>query len=392
MKGAEVREGQTVLHPTFGEGIVLSAEVDPRTAQLVAWVDFDGRDPVKLLPSLVDLEVLKDAPVVQAAAAERPDPGLRLEKLRAALVDTKGLDDIPAPEPLLDGILFRDSLAWLHGKPGHGKSFVALDWAGCIATRLPWQVHEVATGGPVVYLAAEGVSGLRQRVRAWEQANHQDMTGVTFLPVAVQLLSLLDRDALLALLAELQPALVVIDTQARVTVGAEENSAKDMGELVDAVDAIRRATGACVLLIHHESRAGENMRGSTALEGAATTIARVTKDGPHVRIDCTKQKDAEPFDPLLLRLSPCGESAVLQSQNGVGLTEELTKSEQIILQAMRDSFGTTGAAGGTLRDLVALPKTSYYRAMNLLVRRGDLHNTGTDKRPFYVLPAEGSLL
>jgi hypothetical protein len=313
----------------------------------------------------------------------------RLTQLRSLLVDTSGLDDLPDPEPLLESILFRDSLAWLHGKPGHGKSFVAVDWAGCVAGGLPWQRHEAVTSGPVVYLIAEGVSGLRQRVRAWESWTAHPMKGVTFLPVAVQLLSYVDREALVQLLAEIGPVLVVVDTQARVTVGAEENSAKDMGQLVAAVDQIRQATRACVLLVHHESRAGENMRGSTALEGAATTIVRVTKDGPHIRLDCTKQKDGPEFDPLLLRLASWEQSAVLQSHDGMGLAEELSNSEASILEAMRDSFGTTGASGATLRDVVMLPKTSFYRALNLLVRKGMLANSGTDKRPFYVLPAGG---
>ena len=49
-------------------------------------------------------------------------PESRLDELRDALIDSAGLDKLPAPEPLIDGLLFSDSLAWLHGKPGHCKS------------------------------------------------------------------------------------------------------------------------------------------------------------------------------------------------------------------------------------------------------------------------------
>jgi hypothetical protein len=310
----------------------------------------------------------------------------RAAQLRSLLLSTDGLDSLPPPEPLLDGILMRDSLAWLHGKPGHGKSFIAVDWAGCIAGGVPWQRREVVTRGLVVYLIAEGASGLTRRVRAWEQVTGERMKGVAFLPAAVQLLNYVDREALVQVLTEVKPVLVVVDTQARVTVGAEENSAKDMGMLVDAVDQIREATRACVLLVHHESRAGENMRGSTALEGAATTIIRVTKDGPHMRLDCTKQKDGAEFDPMLLRLVPTGDSAVIRSQNGVELTEELSNSEEAILEVMRDSFGTTGASSTRLLETTSIPRTSFYRALNLLVTKGQLTNCGTKKRPLYFLP------
>lgn len=327
---------------------------------------------------------LHDAPHV-----DQPDDQPTLaERLRAALVDTAGLDGIPDPEPLIDGLLYRDSLAWLHGKPGHAKSFIALDWAGCVAGGLPWQAHDISKG-PVVYLVAEGVRGVRLRVRAWEQWTQAPMRDVLFLPVAVPLLNWAHLTALAEVLAEIRPALVVIDTQARVTVGADENSAKDMGQLVAAVEQIRTSTGACVLLVHHESRAGDNMRGSTALEGAAETVIRAHKDGPHVRLDNVKQKNEAEHPPILMRLVPFGESAVLQSHDGVGLTEELTTSEQAILQVMWDSFGTTGASKTELKDAVAVPKTSFYRALNLLVSKGKLKNTGTDRRPLYMITGGG---
>ena len=206
--------------------------------------------------------------------------------------------------------LYRDSIAWLHGKPGHAKSFVAVDLACSVGTGLDWHGSPV-TRGRVVYVIAEGARGIGQRVDAWRLATGELSSGVTFLPVAVQILAPVDLDAFTALLAARRPALIIIDTQARVTVGFEENSAKDMGMFVDALERIRAATGACILVVHHESRAGENMRGSTALEGAATSIIRCTKDGPQITLDCTKQKDAPEPPSQILALQPVGESAIV---------------------------------------------------------------------------------
>jgi hypothetical protein len=290
---------------------------------------------------------------------------------------------------VVDGILYLDTLAWLHGKPGCGKSFVALDWAGCIASGLPWQ-DRVVTQGPVLYVIAEGVSGLRPRVRAWEDYTRL-RSGVTFLPVAVQFFQPVDLAAIIQLAQELHPALIVIDTQARVTVGADKNSAKDMGEFVAAADRIRQASRACVLLVHHEARAGENMRGSTALEGAAATLVRVTKDGPHLQLDNPKQKDAVPFDLIRLRLVPRLESATVQSHDGVGLAAEMSASEQKIIDILRDSFGTNGASGSTLLEVAGLPKTTFYRALKNLVTAGAVDNIGTRTRTRYLLPEFGRL-
>jgi AAA domain/DnaB-like helicase N terminal domain len=347
------------------------AEIAARLLQQAHGADVD------LDAALADIEA-----ELAGLAATSSSP--RLGELRGALLDSDALDGLPAPEPLIDGVLYRDSLAWLHGKPGHGKSFVALDWAGCIATGLPWQDSPV-TQGPVLYVIAEGVSGLRQRVRAWEDYTGQRI-GVRFLPVAVQLLNASDIEAVILLAAELMPVLIVIDTQARVTVGGDENSAKDMGELIAAADRIRQASRACVLLVHHEARAGENMRGSTALEGAAATLVRVTKDGPQLQIDNTKQKDSPAFDTIRLRLAPRLDSAVCMPLDGFAMAAELTDSEQKIVDTLRDSFGDVSVPPTKLLEVCKVPKTSFYRGVRQLVASERLVNVGTRKRPQYLLP------
>jgi AAA domain len=327
-------------------------------------------------------------PATEADGATEADRVTRLaESFTAQLVDTDGLDSLPEADPLLRDLLARDSLAWIYGKPGSGKSFVALDWAGCIAGGIPWQRHEVVTPGPVLYIGAEGAHGVRRRVRAWEALTGLPMAGVSFLPVAPQLLDTFDMAALTRLVETMWPVLIVVDTQARTTVGAEENSARDMGRVVDAADRLRSASRACVLLVHHEGRNGEHPRGSSAVDGAADAIFRVTKDGPWVRVDNVKQKDGTEAEVVLLRLTATGESAVLQSHEDVGLAAELSASEDRILGQVRESFGTTGASTTVLREAAQLPKSSFYRALNLLVSRGMLRNVGTVRRPHYVLPA-----
>jgi AAA domain/Bifunctional DNA primase/polymerase, N-terminal len=298
----------------------------------------------------------------------------RLDQLRGALLDSDGLDNLPAPEPLIDGLLFRDSLAWLHGKPGHGKSLLALDQACCIAAGLPWMDRPVS-GGPVLYVIAEGATGLRARVRAWEDRAGQK-TGVRFLPVAVQMLQLGEPEAVAALAGELACALVVLDTQARVSVGADENSSQDMGRLVEAADKIRMASGACVQLVHHEARAGENMRGSTALEGAATTILRAVKDGSRLELTNPKQKDAAEADPVTLWVVPRLQSVVIAGKPDSPTLDLRADSENKILTALLDLFGTTGAAATTLREATGLSKSTFHWALNRLVKDGLVQNLG----------------
>lgn len=51
---------------------------------------------------------------------------------------------------LIEGVLPADALAWLHGTPNSGKSYVALDWALSVAIGQPWANRAVATK-PVAY-------------------------------------------------------------------------------------------------------------------------------------------------------------------------------------------------------------------------------------------------
>src|SRR5262245_55165135 len=89
----------------------------------------------------------------------------RAAELREKLVETTDLDSLPVPEALIDGVLYRNSLVWVQGRPGSAKSFVALDIAGCIGGNLSWQGFPALPDTVelyVLYVIAEGTSGLRQ--------------------------------------------------------------------------------------------------------------------------------------------------------------------------------------------------------------------------------------
>src|SRR5262245_54607612 len=65
---------------------------------------------------------------------------------------------------LVDGWLPARELTLLWGREGTFKSFIALDWALGLACR-------AGKGQTVIYIAAEGLSGLRPRVAGWMEAH-----------------------------------------------------------------------------------------------------------------------------------------------------------------------------------------------------------------------------
>src|SRR5205823_884683 len=66
--------------------------------------------------------------------------------------------------------------------------------------------------------------------------------------------------ALQAIVAEERPALVLLDTQARMATGLNENDNSDMAFWTECVASVRAASVACVLVVHHTGRKGGDAR------------------------------------------------------------------------------------------------------------------------------------
>lgn len=225
---------------------------------------------------------------------ETPEPADdAVEALLAEMLTEDELIERPAPQYLIKGLLNLDSEAWTIGEPGCKKSFVVLDQAASIVRGVPWRGHKVHQG-PVVIIAAEGASGMSSRVKAYRQKYGPIGEGFRMLPRPVQASNAGAWRVLAEACKRLGAVMVVIDTQARVTVGLKENDATDMGVYVEAVRIMREHTRACVHTIHHTGRNGGDARGSSAIDGAQGTELKVVKDGPLTgRLVVEKQKDME---------------------------------------------------------------------------------------------------
>ena len=112
------------------------------------------------------------------------------------LLSVSDLATLPPVVPLIDGLLYRGTLAQLAGPPGSYKSFVAVGMACAVAVGASWEGYRVPEAGKVVYVAAEGATGLRVRILAWCEANGTDpadLDGRLFiLPCPIQLGNTLD--------------------------------------------------------------------------------------------------------------------------------------------------------------------------------------------------------
>lgn len=207
-----------------------------------------------------------DTPTPDSGAGERRDV-----PKSPRIKDWPDVRDQKPPPWIVRGLIPQRALAGLYGRGGTYKSFIALDLALHIATgRAEWGGAAIRTHGNVLYISGEG--DISPRVRAWEKRNGEVgrnfslLDGIKF--AEPKDLKALDEEVEARKRA---PILTVIDTLARASVGLEENSAKDMGQVVDAAREMQRAWGTTVLLVHHTPDKDVKWRGSSAVYFALDT-------------------------------------------------------------------------------------------------------------------------
>lgn len=224
---------------------------------------------------------------VDNPSAQDPHTFRTVPHLRDYLLRRSQLSLIPRQVPLIRGVLNLNADTWLIGASGSGKSFVALDWACHVATGRDWN-GKVTTQGTVLYVVAEGASGTQQRVRAWEGRNQVEVSdALVVLPMAVQAIVRTGRELtaspqwlqLMEVVTELTPSLIVLDTQARMSLGVNENDNGEMGAWIAAVSMLRAAHGACVLVVHHTGRSGGDARGASSIDAAQDMEWKVERVG-----------------------------------------------------------------------------------------------------------------
>lgn len=230
---------------------------------------------------------------VLAEAAEAADGVQKMDTVRPSrfqpIPAARFLERRP-PSWIVKGVLPQAELVVLFGESGSGKSFIALDIAAAIARGIEWRGLRVRQGR-VVYVCAEGAGGFRNRLAAYQAAHHVELN----LDVIPDAPNLLDKADALEIAKAIGTAdLVIVDTFAQTTPGANENAAEDMGRALSHCKGIHRATSATVLLVHHsgkdQSRGARGWSGIKAAADAELEVLR-TETGRMLRV--SKQKDGD---------------------------------------------------------------------------------------------------
>lgn len=265
------------------------------------------------------------------------------------------------------GIFPEVGLGALYGPSGSGKSFLAIDLACAIANGDTWFGYKTYCR-PVTYVMLEGEAGLRARVLAWEADKGKQLPDN--FKVVTQPFKLTDVGNLTELLAVLpKRSVVFIDTLNRAAPTSDENSSKEMGEILEAGKTLQLGTDGFVILIHHTGKdPTRGARGHSSFGAALDGAIDVTRVDNRRSWSLAKVKDGEDGKSVPFRLKHyvLGKDAdgdditscTVEPDMGqvFALREPSGQKQKLALQAVRralitsDSFGVADS-GATTRCL-----------------------------------------
>lgn len=220
-----------------------------------------------------------------------------IDKLQVVFGDQLG-SDYEAPDELVEGLMTIGSLTVVYGDSNSGKTFWAMSVATAIATGSDCYGRQTDPG-LVVYLASEAPASIRSRMQAIKKFHGCSLENLAMVPVPMNFYSG-DQDAhdVIELVRAIEVAkgkpvrLIIGDTLARMSAGANENSGEDMGPVMARFDQVATATGAAMMIIHHNGKdAARGARGWSGIRAHIDTEIEVSeKDGVR-SVTVTKQRE-----------------------------------------------------------------------------------------------------
>ena len=243
-------------------------------------------------------DYLKDNdPAALAALLERATEPPINYPLSVAFADELTNEFTP-PDEIVEGVLTAGDGSILYGDSNSGKTFLVIDMACAVARGVPWMGKQTEPG-LVIYLAAESPASVRSRIQAYQRHHGVKVPNFAIVQSPIDLFDGdADTDKLIQLVKQIEQQkgqlarLIIGDTLARLSAGANENAGQDMGLVVRRFDRIRTECEAHFLLIHHSGKnAAAGARGWSGVRAAVDTEIEVTDSPAGKCAEITKQRD-----------------------------------------------------------------------------------------------------
>lgn len=274
----------------------------------------------------------------------------------------------------VDRLIQDNGISMIVGKPGSGKSLWALGKA-----------HEVGQRLPVLYVAAEAQASLYDRQLAVAQARGCPMPENVYTCIQPVNLRLPEQvQALTDYAGDIGARLVIFDTWAACTAGADENSTRDVQPIFSTLEQFKADLGCGILLIHHTRKDSAVYRGSSAIQGALDNMYVLTEDDGLLTLKAEKTRDSRKPDVQYFRIAeyatrtdpttgePVHAAALLPSlrpvQSEADGPKPLQGNPRKVLEALQAY--EEGLTAKALMAVTDIPKTTLHNLLNELKECG----------------------
>ncbi|RHZ98884.1 ATPase [Cereibacter sphaeroides] len=363
------------------------------------------------MPSLPDEAYAVEGARGVAAGPQiiRPEPQ-RASRFKSA-ASLAGLE-VPERQWLVPDLVPARNVTLLYGDGGTGKSLLSLQLAVAVALGSQWMMRAIKPGR-AVFLSAEDEEGELHRrladILRHEQAQFEDLDGLIFR-------SLAGEDALLAsfegtgrpliptglchevdaLLAELKPQLLVLDTLADLFPG-DENVKAQARQFVGILKGLAIRHDCAVVMLAHPSLSGmangSGTSGNVAWSGSARSrlyFERVEDEGhetnPDARVLRTMKSNYGPRGGEILVTWRSGVFVTNAPEAGLDRMAAGAKAERVFLKLLAafaaQGRRVNGNGGPTYApkmfaesaDSEGVTKRAFKVAMNALYGTGKIRN------------------
>jgi hypothetical protein len=268
------------------------------------------------------------------------------------------------------------------GAPKCCKSFLGLDMALSVASATPClgRFTVQAQGPALVFLAEDSLPAVRARLDGLCAQRNLDIRALDLYVITAPSLRLdqgPDRQLLEAMLARLNPRIVLLDPLVRLH-RLDENSAADISRLLGFLRDLQRTYDTAIVLVHHASKKhraqpGQALRGSSDLHAFGDSNAYLARKQDQLILTCEHRAARAP-DPITLELvsTPEGHQAHLEVRSERAPDPSASLVERALLVLQNTSKPISRRA---LRDTLRVNNQRLGEALETLKRQGVVVHT-----------------
>ena len=251
--------------------------------------------------------------IKQMAAAMFPAVRMETSQLPVVLAESYGTNfpfagrrgyfgheqlDVLTEDFIMHPIYHANEVTLISADPKAGKTLVSQTLAMHIAAGLNFDDNLTVTERrPVLYFALESQTAIRKRLVAWKKFHdpegklYTDAKSFPFYTLE-EGMNLLDENARANLVEQIKATdiwwqnegekklgVIVIDTLTKAMPGGDQNSVEDTSAVFDILAKIRDAgVQAAVVIIHHNTKNGNQPRGSSNIQAEPDTLLTLAKN------------------------------------------------------------------------------------------------------------------